>query len=248
MTASTGADTEPDAGPDTGPDTEPEAGAASRPGSRIAVEAVASGVRDGIVRGRYAPGQRLLESDLAAEHHASRGAVRSALVQLENEGVVLREPNRGARVRAISLEEAVEITEARAVVEGLCAAKAASRATDDDRERLRLLGVELRDAVERSDVTTYSRVNQQVHHAVRDIAGHGIAGALLDRLRTQSVRYHYTVALLPGRPSVGLTEHLAVIDTVCAGDPDVAESTMREHLMSVVEALRQIDASTTHHW
>jgi DNA-binding GntR family transcriptional regulator len=211
------------------------------------VTVVVTAVRDGIMQGRFAPGQRLPEADLVSLYDASRGAVRAALAQLENEGIVERERNRGARVRPISLEEAVEITEARAVVEGLCAAKAAVRATDADRKRLRELGAELTETVAHADVLAYSRVNQLVHRAVRDISGHETAGRVLDRLRTQSVRYHYTIALLPGRPAIGLQEHLHVIETVCAGDPDVAEQTMRAHLLSVVEALEQLDANL-HQW
>jgi DNA-binding GntR family transcriptional regulator len=199
------------------------------------------------MQGRFAPGQRLPEADLVSMYDASRGAVRTALAQLENEGIVERERNRGARVRPISLQEAVEITEARAVVEGLCAAKAAVRASADDRSRLRELGVELATTVENSDVVAYSRVNQQIHRAIRDLSGHETAGRMLDRLRTQSVRYHYTIALLPGRPAVGLQEHLQVIETVCSGDPDVAEQTMRAHLLSVVDALHQLDANL-HQW
>jgi DNA-binding GntR family transcriptional regulator len=212
-----------------------------------AVAVVVSAVRDGIMQGRFAPGQRLPEADLVSMYDASRGAVRTALAQLENEGIVERERNRGARVRPISLQEAVEITEARAVVEGLCAAKAAVRASADDRTRLRELGVELAATVENSDVVSYSRVNQQIHRAIRDLSGHETAGRMLDRLRTQSVRYHYTIALLPGRPAVGLQEHLQVIETVCSGDPDVAEQTMRAHLLSVVDALHQLDANL-HQW
>ena len=212
-----------------------------------AVTVVVAAVRDGIMQGRFAPGQRLPEADLVSLYDASRGAVRAALAQLESEGIVERERNRGARVRPISLDEAVEITEARAVLEGLCAAKAAARATDGDRKRLRELGEELAETVANTDIMAYSRVNQLVHRAVRDISGHEIAGRLLDRLRTQSVRYHYTIALLPGRPAIGLQEHLQIIETVCAGDPDVAEQTMRAHLLSVVEALHQLDANL-HQW
>jgi DNA-binding GntR family transcriptional regulator len=221
------------------------AGGGTATGDAVAV--VVGAVRDGIMQGRFAPGQRLPEADLVALYDASRGAVRSALAQLENEGIVERERNRGARVRPISLEEAVEITEARAVVEGLCAAKAAAKATSDDRRALRELGTELGVTVESSDVVAYSRINQQIHRAVRDLSGHETAGRMLDRLRTQSVRYHYTIALLPGRPSVGLEEHLQVIEAVCSGDPDVAEQTMRSHLLSVVEALHQLDANL-HQW
>jgi DNA-binding GntR family transcriptional regulator len=207
-----------------------------------AVLDVAAAVRDGIMQGRYAPGQRLPEADLISLYRASRGTVRSALAQLEHEGVVLRERNRGARVRPISLEEAVEITETRAVVEGLCAAKAAQSIGRADQQRLRELGGRLATAVETGDIMTYTRLNQQIHRAVRDLSGHQTAGAMLDRLRTQSVRYHYSVALLPGRPAVGLREHLDVIEAVCSGSPDRAEQTMRVHLRSVVDALRQLEA------
>ncbi|GEL21958.1 GntR family transcriptional regulator [Pseudonocardia sulfidoxydans NBRC 16205] len=215
--------------------------------STATVDGVVTAVRDGIMAGRYAPGQRLPEADLVSLYQASRGAVRTALAQLESEGIVLRERNRGARVRPISLDEAVEITEARAVVEGLCAAKAAQRITTDERTRLRALGDELRTAVDGSDVMAYTRVNQEVHRAVRDISRHETAGIMLDRLRTQSVRYHYTVALLPGRPAVGMREHIEVIESVCSGDADRAEQTMRAHLMSVVDALQQLDANL-HQW
>jgi DNA-binding GntR family transcriptional regulator len=210
-----------------------------------AVAEVVSAVREGITQGRYAPGQRLPEADLVSLYRASRGTVRTALAQLENEGIVQRERNRGARVRPISLEEAVEITETRAVVEGLCAAKAAERATDADRARLRELGDRMRTAVENGDIPTYSHTNQLVHRAVREISAHQTAGLMLDRLRTQSVRYHFSVALLPGRPAVGLKEHLDLIEAVCSGDPDVAEQTMRAHLLSVVGALRELATSQT---
>jgi DNA-binding GntR family transcriptional regulator len=217
--------------------------AAGETAPSAAVAEVVLAVRDGIMQGRYAPGQRLPEADLVSLYRASRGTVRTALVQLENEGLVQRERNRGARVRPISVEEAVEITETRAVIEGLCAAKAAARATDDDRARLRELGDAMRSAVENADIPAYSRTNQLVHRAVREISAHQTAGLMLDRLRTQSVRYHFRVALLPGRPSVGLREHLDVIEAVCSGDQEVAEKTMRAHLLSVVGALQELARS-----
>lgn len=234
------------AGGETVPADAPATTTLSEAGAGTVAEVVAA-VRDGIMQGRYAPGQRLPESDLVSHHQASRGAVRTALAQLEHEGIVVREHNRGARVRPISLEEAVEITEARAVLEGLCAAKAAMRATSADRARLRKLGAELTAAVDNADIPTYTKINQLLHRAVREISAHSTAGTLLDRLRTQSVRYHYTIAMLPGRPAVGLREHLDVIESVCAADPDVAEQTMHAHLLSVVTALEQLDANL-HQW
>jgi len=70
-------------------------------------------LRMAIHRGELTPGQRLVEADVASRYDASRGAVREALASLSNEGLVVRERNRGARVRPVTLEEAIEITEAR---------------------------------------------------------------------------------------------------------------------------------------
>ena len=83
-------------------------------------------LREAIVSGEYAPNQRLIEADLSATYGASRAAVRTALLELSAEGLVDRLPNRGSRVRAIPLAEAIEILEVRMNLEGLCAAKAAA--------------------------------------------------------------------------------------------------------------------------
>ncbi len=77
---------------------------------------------------------------------------------------------------------------------------------------------------------------------VREIAGQQTVAAILERLRYQSVRYQFHVSLLPGRMQQGLKEHLAIIDAVTSGDPQVAERTMREHLGSVIGALHQLAA------
>ena len=90
-------------------------------------------LRAAIVRGDIAPDARLVEADVSATFGMSRGAVRTALIRLEQDGLVVREPHRGARVRKVSDEEAVEILQARAVLEGLAVRQTAERI--DDRGR-----------------------------------------------------------------------------------------------------------------
>jgi DNA-binding GntR family transcriptional regulator len=197
-------------------------------------------LRDDIMRGTLGPGQRLVEAELTERYGVTRGAVRQALMSLEGEGLVERERNRGARVRSISLDEAIEITEARAVLEGLCAAKAAVKATRRERDELRRLGDVMADAVAAEDVMRYSSTTQDLHRYVREVARQQTVADLLDRLRYQSVRYHFSVALLPGRPSVGLAEHREVIESIVAGDADAAEAVMRGHLFSVIDALQAL--------
>jgi len=197
-------------------------------------------LRMAIYHGELTPGQRLVETELAGRYETSRAAVREALVLLSNEGLVTRQRNRGAWVRPVSLEEAIEITEVRAVLEGLCAAKAARTATRRDHRELRVIGRAMTDAVKKGNIVDYNATSQQVHTSVRQLAQQATAAGILERLRYKSVRYQFHVAFLPGRMTQGLEEHLAIIDAVVSGDPDVAERIMREHLHSVIGALRQL--------
>jgi DNA-binding GntR family transcriptional regulator len=197
-------------------------------------------LRMAIYQGELTPGQRLVEAEMAVRYDVSRSAVREALALLSNEGLVVRERNRGARVRPVTLEEAIEITEARAVLEGLCAAKAAALITERGRRDLEALSSPMTEAVATNDIIAYNRTSQQVHSMVREIAQQATVSSLLDRLRHQVVRYQFQVVLLPGRPAQGLREHLAIIEAVCSRDPERAEKAMREHLFSVADALRRL--------
>ncbi|MEV4173425.1 GntR family transcriptional regulator [Nonomuraea sp. NPDC049709] len=199
---------------------------------------VLDAIRDGIMRGEFVPDQRLVEADLSERFSASRSSVRSALLQLANEGLVERVQNRGARVRAVSLAEAIEISEVRMVVEGLCAAKAAERVGPAEARELRELGERMSEAVASGDVLGYSAANQALHRRIRELSGQSTAGGVLERLRAQLVRHQFRLAMQRGRPAVSLGEHLAIIDAICAGDPEAAERAARRHLLGVIEALR----------
>ncbi|WP_433469503.1 GntR family transcriptional regulator [Spirillospora sp. CA-128828] len=204
------------------------------PGSRD----VADAIREAIARGDFAPNQRLVEADLSDQFGASRSGVRAALFELTNEGLVERVQHRGARVRAVTLDEAIEISEVRMAVEGLCAAKAAELVTDGEIAELRSLGDSMRAAVAQGHVLEYSELNKTLHQRIVDISGQATAAGVLRRLRAQNVRHQFQLALVPGRPNVSLAEHLAIIDEICAHAPEAAERAARRHLVSVINALK----------
>ena len=139
----------------------PKSGEAARRHARDAL-------RHAILSGDFAPGQRLVEEELAGDFRATRASVRAALMDLAAEDLVERIPNRGARVRVVSLEEAVAITECRMVLEGLCAAKAAERVTPAQAAQLRQVGDALKQAVADGETIKYSALNHEVHRLVRE--------------------------------------------------------------------------------
>ncbi|MFD5224195.1 GntR family transcriptional regulator [Microbacterium sp. NPDC058342] len=199
---------------------------------------VRSLLRDAILRGAYAPRQRLIEADLAEEYGASRFTLRNALIQLESEGLVELQPNRGARVREITVEEAIDITEIRQVVESLVAARAAEKITDEQAAFLKQLGADMTAAVEQNELMRYSELNLTLHATLRDVADHSASRRVLEQLHNQMVRQQFRLYLVPGRPSTSLPEHLAIIDSVCARDTAAAAAAMAAHVGSVITTLR----------
>jgi DNA-binding GntR family transcriptional regulator len=200
--------------------------------------AVYQELRQAIVSGRLMPSERLVEADLVRLTGAGRSAIRTALVRLEQEGLVTREPHRGARVRLVSDEEAIEITEARAALEVLVVRCAAERATRDDVAELRRIVAQMRERVADGDLLAFSELNGRFHERVRVASRHQTAARLLSMLRSQSIRFQYQTILQAGRAPRSLVEHEAIAEAVARRDADAAEATMRAHLAHVVETLR----------
>ena len=198
-------------------------------------------LREAILNGEFAPHQRLIEADLSERYDESRASVRTALLNLTSEGLVERVPNRGARVRAISVDEAVEIVEVRIGLETLCARKAAENLTEPDAEQLRRLRSEIESAVTSGNLVEYARLNQDLDRRIRVLSHHATATQLLERLRAQSARHQFRLAFHPGRATQSAPEHIAIIDAVLARDPDAAEAATRTHLEGIVGVLRGLD-------
>ena len=196
-------------------------------------------LRAAIVSAELQPNERLVEADLTGRLGAGRTAIRTAFARLAQEGLIELAPNRGARVRKIGKEEAVQILEARAVLEALAARRAAANATPEDGERLRALLAEMRGKLDAGDLLGASDHNARLHRALLHLAGHAIVDRLVGTLNSQLVRFQYRTILVPGRAERSFAEHSAIVDAVAAGDPDAAEATMRRHLAAATDALRE---------
>lgn len=205
----------------------------------VARPTVADLLRDDILTGIFPPGERLIELELSERYDVGRAAIRSALVELDAQGLVQRETNRGATVRRISVADAVEIAEARAALERIVARRAAERATGADRKQLKALLAEMRAAVERDDKRGYSSLNRTLHATLPRIARHRVADDLIANLRDRGVHHQFQLSVMPGRAATSLAEHRAIVTAVVEGDPDAAERAMQTHLESVIDALRQ---------
>jgi DNA-binding GntR family transcriptional regulator len=211
-------------------------------GGAEAKKVVADGLREAILRGEMSPGQRLVEADIVEMFGVTRGSVRAAMEDLTSEGLVERIPNRGARVRKVSVDEAVSILECRGVLEGLIAARAAERIDEAQRNELAEIGRAMENAVGTGEILAYSQMNSRLHAFVGEIAHQETASSLIHRLRSQIVRHQFQLAMRPGRAQVSLGQHLAIIEAVLARDPELAEKAARLHIESIISALINTDS------
>jgi DNA-binding GntR family transcriptional regulator len=196
-------------------------------------------LREAIVTGRLQPNERLIESDLAQQMGVSRTVIRTALARLEHEGLVEHERNRGARVRLVEQGEAVEILEARALLEGLAARLAAERVTRREGGELKAILKSMARLRRAGDLLGVSDENARLHRRIIEISGHATAARLIAALNSQMVRFQYRTILLPGRSEHSLAEHTAIVNAIASRDPAGAEAAMRMHLSHVADALRE---------
>lgn len=194
-------------------------------------------IHHSIVTGELSPGERLVEEELAEALGHSRGAIREALVRLSHDGLVIRERNRGARVRRVSIEEAIEILEARGALESLAAGYAALRRTDEELSELRALLSEMQELHAAGELLAMSDRNARLHRRILEISRHAVALEICARLRSQVVRFQFRTVLAPGRASRSIEEHGRIVAAIEARDRHAAEEAMRTHLSHVASAL-----------
>lgn len=135
--------------------------------SLVAVEVI----REAIMDGRLAPGQRLKEEELARELGISRTPVREALLILQTDGLVEASPNRGATVRSYDLDDLGDLYMLRAALEGVAARLAAERATPRELAKLRRSCDRFDAVAGEGSLNDLVRENLVFHDAILDIAG-----------------------------------------------------------------------------
>jgi DNA-binding GntR family transcriptional regulator len=201
-----------------------------------------SALHAAIVAGDLSPGERLIEEELAEQLGHSRGAVRGAILRLGHEGLVVRERNRGARVRRFTPAEAIEILEARAALESLAAGYAAVRRTKDEARELKALVKEMEKLQRAGELLAMSARNADLHRRILEISGHQVARDICARLNSQVVRFQFRTVLAPGRSQKSLAEHQQVVAAISSGDRGAAEQAMRKHLTNVAAVLAEVGA------
>jgi DNA-binding GntR family transcriptional regulator len=127
-----------------------------------------------IVSGDLAPGQRLVETEIAKSFEVSQAPVRDALKRLAHEGLVLQEPRRGTFVASIDEQTARRSYELRALLEPYAATEFCAYAPDDALDVLRAHLDDMRAAAQDDDVRRFVEADTAFHRTVWEATGHPV--------------------------------------------------------------------------
>lgn len=200
-----------------------------------AAEKAYAAARGGIIEGRYPPGSRITEQEIAATAGVSRTPVREALQRLQAEGLVRFAPHQGAFVTDWSHADAEDIFELRAMLEAFAAERAAANANDEQLQRLRELAErQYAEAQTRSPgfLERIADLNSRFHQLLQDAADSKRLSILLATLTEaplvlQTFRDYSTEDLLRSSQ-----HHLDIVDALGARDGSWAATIMRTHVLA----------------
>ena len=185
-----------------------------------------------ILAGDLAAGSKLREAEVAAMLGVSRGPVREAFRALEESGLVRLEKNRGVFVRQITVDEADDIFELRAVLDEFAGKRAAQKATADQASELFDLAERMERAIGHGDVDGYHAANIAFHDRIVQLAGNAKLTALYRRLVNELHLHRRTALAQAGKLPVSMREHRAIAEHIAARQGSAAGRALFEHAMA----------------
>ena len=187
-----------------------------------------------IRNGRYQPGERIRETEVADWLEVSRTPVREALRRLESDGLLTFESWRGVVVSDLNRQQIGELYAMREVLEGAAARMAARHIDDAEIEMLGLLLEQAEEAVD--DPGRLAGINRKLHQTIY-VAAHN--QYLLQTLKQQEnavALLRGTTFALPGRAETAASEHRDIVEAIRNRDADASEIAARLHIANAQRA------------
>jgi DNA-binding GntR family transcriptional regulator len=180
----------------------------------------------------YRPGESLNETRLSEELGIGRTPVHEAVNRLALEGMLEIFPRKGLIVKPISLDEVLEIAEARMVNEAWCASLAARRATDADLIAMREILNAMPEFIASRNIEALMNLDREFHCAISRAAKQRTLAEVLLQLHVRSLRFWFISLSEPHHIQDVLDEHLAVYQAIAERNPDKAAHLMRAHIQT----------------
>ncbi|NLN15798.1 MAG: GntR family transcriptional regulator [Firmicutes bacterium] len=194
-------------------------------------------IRDAILTGRLAPGQRVVAAKIAEEMGVSRMPVRESLRRLETEGLITTVPHKEAVVRRLSAKEMEDIYSVRLVLEGYGGRLAARRITPEEIAKLEELTDDMEELLAQDDYWGFQEANERFHELFFEASGSDVLCEMLRNLWSRCYPYRHFSAAIGKRERIAIEEHRAIIQALADKATDRVEKLVREHTEKAVEPL-----------
>lgn len=198
---------------------------------------IADQVAQAIIEGQLPSDHRLSEVDLAKAFGTSRTPVREALQRLEGDGLVDRQPRKGARVRPLSAKQAKDVYVCRAQLYGFAARLATAHLTVDDLDQLDQLVDRMIQAAEANDPTEYFRLNIKFHSILAQAGDNEVLLSLMERMGRAALRFRFISVTIPGRMKASAQGHVELAALLRKGDSSAAERVVQKTIAEAGDAV-----------
>lgn len=204
-------------------------------GYRTIGEMVYAVLKEAIMTGTFPPGEWLGQESLATAIGVSRIPVRTALLQLESEGLVTFHPHRGARVRSLTTEQIAEIYRLRTLLESYALRLSMTRVGPERLDRLRSLAKQLDEEPEGGE---FLEIRVRFYRDLYDADHNPLLVQMIEELRSMVGRYLLSYRILGDRAHTHV--HSDLVGYVAAGDLASAESWIYSHLDQVRKGIESL--------
>lgn len=197
-------------------------------------------LREAILKGDLKPGERLMELQLASKLGVSRTPIREAIRMLEQEGLAVTMPRRGAEVAKMTLKDMEDVLEIRDALDELAVRLACDRITAEQLKQL----VEVKEAFETStksgDVKKIADSDVRFHDIIYEATGNPKLVTMLNNLREQVYRYRVEYIKDPQNYPILIAEHEAIVEGVKNRDAASATQAMHAHVENQALAVKAV--------
>ncbi|MFN0263598.1 GntR family transcriptional regulator [Tepidamorphus sp. 3E244] len=200
------------------------------------VDFVVQHLLEGILHGRFAPGQRLVARELTEEMGISRGSVREAFRLMASDGLVDLVPNKGVTVRRLSRRQTRDLFEIREVLEGLAAKLAAQRiGVDKNRSVFEAMWETVRPRDQRLAWDVFIEHNRLFHRTIVNVGGNLLLKDAIDKLQLPIMMVQVGRLMEDTNIDQSEHDHALIADAILDGDPKRAEEAMQDHLRELAD-------------
>jgi DNA-binding GntR family transcriptional regulator len=214
---------------------------------KLLSEDIAESIKAAIIKGKFKPGEKISEGELAESMGISRTPLREAFRKLENEGFIEIIPRKGAVVTEIDALEAYHLYEIKSTLEGLAARLAAVNMQDKDLDKLEKINEELKELIDQNDLEAFYKAHTRFHEGFVKLSSNRRLIQIISNLNDHFKRFGIVSITLAGQYENTIKQHEEIIQAFREGNENLVEERVKNNVMTggkiLIDHLAEVESS-----